>query len=247
MVDYLGTLTSREQDLLTSFGASGCVLDTSWKDAMNAELEGTTKLTSIDMRFLLDNKGKCAKTVTTRTGFIINAGSIFANVYNGATYVGKTDATIEIVPGLYVLTVKKTGYNDKEVPLEVKSGEIASATITLEKTTVVPGEDEIPVDDTGTSKLSWTGNRKFPSPITLGKDNWFGIEVKNDGTKTWVGYIGVKLTAADGTPWSYTGDNTMATSVAAGVTKYIWCKASVPATLGTGNIAVSILKYTISG
>jgi len=246
MVEYLGSLTSREQDLLASFGASGCILDTSWQAAMQAELEGTTKITSTDMRFLLANKGKCTKTLTTRTGFIINAGNLFANVYDGTTYKGKTDATIEIEPGLYLFTVKKTLYDDQEVPIQVEAGNITSATITLVKSTTPTG-NEIPTGEIGTSKLEWTGKRKFPSPISLGAENWFGIEVTNSGNKSWVGYIGVKLTGADGTEWKYEGDSTKATVVKIGETKYIWCMTTVPTTLGTGNISVSVLKYTVSG
>jgi len=245
--EYLGTLTSREQDLLTSFGASGCILDNSWQAAMQAELEGTTKLTSIDMRFLLSNRGKCTKTLTTRTGFIINAGSLFASVYDGTTYKGKTDTTIETDAGLYVLTVKKTLYDDQEVPIQVEDGKITPATITLTKSTEEPTEYVPPVEPETKSKLEWTGKRKFPSPISLEAENWFGIEVTNSGNKTWVGYIGVKLTGEDGTIWKYEGDNTKATTVKAGETKYIWCMTTVPSTIGTGNIAVSILKYMVSG
>jgi uncharacterized membrane protein len=246
MVEYLGTLTSREQDLLTSFGANGCVIENSWKAAMKAELEGTTKLTSIDMRFLIANKGKCTKTLTTRTGFNINTNGLYASVYDGTTYVGKTDSTIEIAPGLYLFTVKKAAYSDKEVPIEVTAGQIANALITLDKAPVTPGTVEIPIETTGSAKIEWTGKRKFPSPVKVGADNWFGIEMTNSGTKAWVGYIGVKLTNERGEIWKYEGDETKATAVKAGETKYVWCMTNVPTTIGTGNLSISILKYTIS-
>ena len=246
MVEYLGSLTSREQDLLASFGASGCILDTSWQAALQAELEGTTKLTSLDMRFLLSNKGKCTKTLTTRTGFIINAGNLFANVYDETTYKGKTDATIEIEPGLYLFTVKKTLYDDQEVPIQVEAGNITQATITLVKSTPSDGT-EIPTGEIGTAKIEWTGKREFPSPIQLGKQNWFKIELKNSGTKSWVGYIGVRLTGSDGTAWTYDGDSKYATVIKASETKYVSCATIVPDTIGAGNISVTVLKYTVSG
>lgn len=248
MVEYVGNMTSREKDLLATFGASGCITQLSWENAMVAELEGTTKLTSTDMRFLLDNIGKCTPQETKRNGFNINTGGQYAYVYkeDGTTYIGRTDATIEIEPGLYIFVVKKTGYDIMEVPITVEDNKISSATITLKK---AAEETEMPVEPEtiGTAKLEWTGKRKFQDPINLGEQNWFGIEVKNSGDKTWVGYIGVRLTGETGTSWTYTGDATKASSVKPGETKYIWALTTVPDTLGTGNISTSVLMYKVAG
>lgn len=249
MVEYLSNLTSRESDLVATFGANGCITETTWEAAMVAELEGTTKLTSTDMRFLRDNIGKCTTSARKRTGFEINAGDQYAYIYkdDGTTYLGKTDTTVEIEPGLYILIVKKAGYDTMEVPMTVIDGQISSATITLTKTkTAEETEIESGANIGGTAQLAWTGKRKFPSEIKLGEQNWFGIEVTNSGTKTWVGYLGVRLTS-ELTSWTYSGDATKATTVKPGETKYIWCLPTVPETLGTGNINVNALIYKISG
>jgi hypothetical protein len=242
MVEYLGTLTSRQLDLLDNFAASGCIVDMTWQNAMVAELEGTTRLNSDDMRFLRDNIGKCKKPTTSRTGFFINAGGLYASVYLEQNYIGKTDGTIEAPAGLYMLAVKKLGYKTMDVPMEVKQDQVTNVIILLEVDTSTPTG---PTGGGVGAIIEWTGNRKFPSPVQLGKENWFGVEFKNVGDATWVGYLGVKLTAADGKFWTYEGDPTKATTVTVGQTKYVYCKVTVPETIGAGNISIAILKYTV--
>lgn len=246
MTEYLDTMTSREKDLLATFGSNGCVLDESYERAMVAELEETTKLTSDDMRFLLNNAGKCTAPDVKRNGFKIDADGMYAYVYkeDGTTYLGRTDTTIEIEPGLYILIIKKTGYETQEVAMQVNENEITSTEITLKANTK---EEEVPIEEEGEARLTWTGKRKFPTEIKQGEVNWFGIEVTNSGTKTWVGYIGVKLTGENTVEWKFEGDKTKATTVKPNETKYLWCAPTVPTTLGTGNISVSAIIYKISG
>jgi hypothetical protein len=247
MVDYLPSMTSRQRDLLDAFGRSGCLTDASWAEAMVAEIEDNSiRLNSDDMRWLYANGGKCQKAETSRTGFkIITEGQKYASVYLLATstpeYIGKTDATIETPPGTYTLKVSKVNFEDQNIEVVVEQDKISEYMITLEPKATDP---EIP-NPVGPI-LEWTGNRKFPNPIKKGKDNWFGVEFKNIGDQTWVGYLGVKLTPDAGDPWTWEGDATKATSITVGTTKYVWVKVPVPAEVGTGNLAVSILKYTVS-
>lgn len=78
----------------------------------------------------------------------------------------------------------------------------------------------------------------IPSEIKIGKTNWFNAEWKNIGGSKWIGVMGVKLTDKNGTVYTYEGDTSYPSSIAAGETKILWSKVPVPSTLATGEMSV---------
>jgi hypothetical protein len=209
---------SRKQTLAEEFGAGEkkCINKDSWMNATLENLNGLFNLYSEDLEFLYENEGFCAtgdEEETEKSGVVISADGIKANVIVDGNSVGTTDTVIDLDEGAYAATLSKDGYIAQDIAFVVYAGKYTNTYATLVK-------EEETTEEATTKSIGAVlratlneANQSIPTPILVGENNWFCWEFENIGDMRWKGLVGVKLIDKNGNVFEYKGNSTYTQTV----------------------------------
>ena len=232
---------SRKKELANALGESGCVKTDSWMKGIVNDINGELRLYPDDMKFLREEAGSyCLPSEEEveeeeKSGVMISTtGVLKANVVLNAVIIGKTDTTIEMEPGEYIVTLVASGYDPLDVSFIVYDGRVTAKSATMKKTVIEEGDEDI--DETGEVEIAQptgavirpTMNVKGTTLSEISKgDNAFGFEFTNVGDTTWWGRVGVRIYDKNDAVLFETRGSEARQNIKKGETKYLWAYVTI--------------------
>lgn len=238
---------SRKKELANALGENGCVKTDTWMKGIVSDINGELRLYPDDMKFLRSDAGSYCVPGEDETeeeeksGVMISTtGVLKADVTLNGVIIGKTDTTIEMEPGEYIVTLIASGYDALDVSFMVYKNKITAKSATMKKTVVE--EDEEETEETGEVEIAQpvgavirpTMNVKGTTLSEISKgDNAFGFEFTNVGDTTWWGRVGVRIYGTNDTILFETYGSEARQNIKKGETKYLWAYVTINELNGT--------------